>query len=471
MSRGIINGLVHSDLYRFRVFQSGPGVGIILTSDHRILSADADTPFARHRGSWVSRRQLWAQAAALAETLPDRPQVVNLCQDRYLFALTLVAAGLRGQVCLLPPSAQTGVLDELLSDYPEAYPVSDADDSLSHPRFAVAVPVIETPAALPEFDLGKTAVIAFTSGSTGYPKACPHTWGTFQTSARMALNSLRLPRGPLMVVSTTPPQHMYGLETSVFWPLFSQLVLCPARPFFPEDMRRLIQTAPLPCLLASTPTHLRSLAASGGDWRNLAGIVSSTDRLDEDLARQIEQVTGVPVQEIYGSSETLSFASRETTREVLWRPYVGARLLPREGGEIALVSPHLPEGLILQDSLQVDPDGRFMVLGRHSDLIKIGGKRISLAELNRRLLAIEGVEDGLFQVLQGPSTARLRAVVVSRLSKPALLQSLRPFMDEVFLPRRIYFLERIPRNEVGKVIRSELESLLDGMDRSNETGF
>ncbi len=420
-----------------------------------------ETPFALHDGEPISRGEVWSAARRLAENLPDRDYVFNLCEDRYLFCLTLLAAMHRRQVCLLPPSGQAGARNDILRDYPNAYAACDrTPDSFPCPWFKVEPPIASGWSEEVEFDPRQTALIAFTSGSTGSPKPCTHTWGTFRASAAMALRSLRLEQRRLLVVSTTPPQHMYGLETSVFWPLFSELTLCDGRPFFPEDIRRLVESAPLPVLLASTPTHLRSLAMTGGNWSNLAGILSSTARMDDRLAGQLETLTGAPLREIYGSTETLSFASREPAREKLWRPYPGTLLLADDGGRTRLLSPHLTEPAWLQDVIGIEADGRFALLGRSEDMIKIGGKRASLAELNGRLTAIEGVEDGLFLVMEDErGESRLAALVVGRPDKQAIRRGLRLYLDEVFLPRTIRFVASIPRNEAGKVSKAELDRL------------
>jgi acyl-coenzyme A synthetase/AMP-(fatty) acid ligase len=425
-----------------------------------------DMPFAVRHGMELSRGRLWADARALARELPDRPYLFNLCEDRYLFCVTLLAALCRGQVCLLPPSGQPGVLHDILRDFPACYLASDQEPRQSPClRFPVEPPAASGHAEALNFDAGQMALIAFTSGSTGRPKACLHTWGTFRTSARMAVRALGLEDTRPMVVSTTPPQHMYGLETSIFWPLFSSLTLYAGRPFFPEDIRRIVRTAPRPCLLASTPTHLGALARTEGSWPNLQGIVCSTASLSETLARQVEDATGAAVREIYGSTETLSFATRRTARELLWRPYPEARLVPDGAGSVQLVAPHLNEPVRLEDTLRVEADGRFAVLGRAGDLVKIGGKRGSLADLNRRLTGIDGVEDGLFYIFEeARGECRAAAVVVGGLSKSDILAALRPYLDEVFLPRRIHFVAKIPRNEVGKVVKAELEALLAALN-------
>jgi acyl-coenzyme A synthetase/AMP-(fatty) acid ligase len=357
------------------------------------------------------------------------------------------------------------VIREIFDDYPGSYVASDR--SLHQPDlewFTVEAPRSEDIALEPCFDWNRTAVIAFTSGSTGKPKPCAHNLATFRISAEMAVDSLGLGQQQLLMVSTTPPQHMYGLETSVFWPLFSNLILYDGHPFFPEDIRRVVETAPSPVVLATTPTHLRSLTKTGGSWANLVGVLSATEALSERLARETDAVLGQSPREIYGSTETLSFASREILRESLWQPYASSRLNQNETGLTYLESPHLQAPILLQDTFKIEADGRFAVLGRDIDMVKIGGKRASLDELNQRLKDIAGVEDGFCFVQEGES--RLAAVVVSQLAKQAILEGLQPYVDSVFLPRKIVFVAAIPRNETGKLPKAEMEKLLAGLNGS-----
>jgi acyl-coenzyme A synthetase/AMP-(fatty) acid ligase len=426
------------------------------------MDSDSEAPFALHEGRVVSRGNLWSDVITLAAQLPDRPYLFNLCENRYLFCVCLLAAAWRGQICLLPPAGQMAVILEILRDYPGAYLASErAPQQAGLEWFEVKTPRSVSPALQPCFDWQRTAVIAFTSGSTGSPKPCPHSLDTFRTSTDMAVRSLGLWKQQRLMLSTTPPQHMYGLETSVFWPLFSSLVLHDGRPFFAEDIRHAIETAPWPTVLASTPTHLRSLAKAEGTWSTLAAIISATDTLSEKLAGEIESILGQSPREIYGSTETLSFASREPLRENLWRPYPGCHLIQGENGQTSLEAEHLPEPVPLQDSVRIEADGRFAVLGRHLDMVKIGGKRASLAELNRRLKDIEGVEDGFCYIQKsGSHEGRLAAVVVSSLNKQDIRNGLRPYVDEVFLPRKIHFVSAIPRNETGKLARDEMEKLM-----------
>lgn len=420
---------------------------------------DSTMPFALYQGQIVSRGQFWRDVAAVAAQLPDRPYAFNLCENRYLFCVCLLAVVTRQQICLLPPGCQAAVIGEIAEDYAGAYVLSESADCVAglmslQPRVAEKA---EAAVEIIDFDWQRIALIAFTSGSTGRPKPCIHNLATFKTSAEMALSSLGWQQKSYLMVSTAPPQHMYGLETSVFWPLFSNLLLCDGRPFHAEDVRRLVQGAPCPVLLASTPAHLRVLTAAEGDWSRLAGIVSATDHLTPELARNLYESLGKSVREIYGSTETLSFASRETLYESSWLVYSGCRLVAVDNG-VVLESAHLPVSTALQDLIEIQEHGRFFVLGRQGDMVKIAGKRASLSELNRRLRNLPGVEDGIFYV---QASGRLGVVVVGNLSKQAIRDGLQPYFDDVFLPRKIHFVAELPRSATGKLLKADIEDLLE----------
>lgn len=418
-------------------------------------------PFAVFAGRVIGRKNLWADVKRLAASLPDRAYMINVCENRYLFCIALLAAASRGQTCLLPPSGQAAVIREIRADYPGAYAAGDGEPKLPGVDwFQVGAPDGIVHAVQPvRIDWPACRLIAFTSGSSGKPQANLHSLETLRLSANMAVGSLGLRDQVRLMVSTTPPQHMYGLETSVFWPLFSRLVLYDKRPFFPEDIRRAVAGSAWPALLVTTPTHLRHLG--GGDWPNLSGVISATDTLSDQLARETADRLGQAPVEIYGSTETLSFAHRQTLSDSAWQLYPGCQLSRNAQAQTCLRAVHLPAEVVLQDSIGLQTGNRFTVLGRRGDMVKIGGKRCSLSELNRRLLDIQGVEDGFFYLQHDQAGGdRLAAVVVSKLDKQQIRTGLQPYLDQVFLPRKIHFVDAIPRTQAGKLTKSAQDALL-----------
>jgi len=279
----------------------------------------------------------------------------------------------------------------------------------------------------------------------------------------MALQSLWQGHAMPHIVATVPPQHMYGMELSVLLPLLGPAGLHASRPFFPEDVARALAETPAPRLLATTPVHLRALVESGVALPPLCGIVSATAPLSPELAAAAESRFACEVREVFGSTETCVIARRRTALETAWTPLPGVQVQPVPDGTLVQAR-HLPQPVTLADLVEVEADGRFHLRGRQADLLEIAGKRASLGDLTRHLLAIPGVDDGVMLQLDACETrglARVAALVVApTLAEGDILAALRASIDPVFLPRPLKKVAALPRSETGKLPRAELLKLL-----------
>src|SRR5690606_31101443 len=155
---------------------------------------------------------------------------------------------------------------------------------------------------------------------------------------------------------------------------------------------------------------------------------------------------------------------RRTALEDAWTPLPGVRVAPQPDGTLVHAT-HLPQPVALADLMEIVDDGRFLLRGRQGDLLEIAGKRASLGDLTRRLLAIPGVEDGVvFQLDDADEIGvkRIAALAVApTLGEADILRALRCSIDPVFLPRRLRRVAALPRNETGKLPRGALLRLLD----------
>lgn len=408
------------------------------------------------------------QVRGVAASLPPGRHALNLCEDRYRFLVAFCAVAMRGQATLLPASRAPAAIDDALALDPEAYCLGDAVLALPPPRYhrlPDTLPELDGP--MPQVADALTAAIGFTSGSSGRPSAHRKTWASFRASSAQNLRALSdlwaagdLPR----IVATVPPQHMYGMEMSVLLPLLGGAAVHAARPLLPGDVARCLEQAGGPRLLVTTPVHLRALLESDIVLPPLAGVVSATAPLAQELAARAEDRFGCQVRELFGATETCVFAQRRTARESAWTAYPGVRLRPQPDGT-RVRAPHLAAPVLLADLVEPLDGGRFLLRGRNADLLEIAGKRASLGDLTHRLLAIEGVEDGVvFQLgAEGDPIRRIAALAVAPgLDEAAILDALRDCCDPVFLPRRLRLVPRLPRNETGKLPRQALLSLLEG---------
>jgi len=425
-----------------------------------------DTSIVRTGTGQITGASLLAQATAVAEQLPETRYIINLCEERYHFMVALLAGMLCRAETLLPPNRLPRTLLELAADYTDPLCVLDTfehEPPSDLRRFEVRLPQIRdqvAPAEVPCIPGDWTPLCAFTSGTTGKPRAHCKRWPELMVGARCAARRFGID-DQTTIIATVPPQHMYGLELSVLVPLASGAATHAARPFFPEDVRIALEQVPDPRVLVTTPMHLDALTRAGLHWPRIAFIISATAPLSPERAAQAQAALNAPVLEIYGCTEAGSLASRRALRGEPWTWYdcVQAR---RKGVAIKVYGDCLSETVTLSDRLDMDADGRFQLLGRSQDMINIAGKRASLADLELRLKGIEGVEDGAFLHPddQAEGRARLLAFVVAPgLSKDEILIALRKLVDPAFLPRTIHFLPRLPRNATGKLPRADLLAL------------
>ena len=92
------------------------------------------------------------------------------------------------------------------------------------------------------FDADSTAAIAFTSGSTGTPVPNRKTWGALALGGVSEASRLGLcDRPTTVIIGTVPPQHMYGLESTVIMALRGGLIMHNQRPFFPADIEQALR--------------------------------------------------------------------------------------------------------------------------------------------------------------------------------------------------------------------------------------
>ncbi|MGA3403070.1 MAG: AMP-binding protein [Acetobacteraceae bacterium] len=388
--------------------------------------------FARRVDGPVTVETFLGDVAALAAQLPPCRHVVNLCRDRYRFAVGFAAALCRRQVNLLPPHDAPDMLEQLAIDYPDLYCLTDTAAPAGRASFEYPSALLHaaTQHAMPRFAADQPAVVLFTSGSTG--------------------------------LGTVPHQHSYGLESVLMLALQHGLVLHAERPFFPADVVAALAAAPHPRLLVTTPVHLRILLAQPGELPQLAMLLSATAPLSASLAREAEVRFAAPLYEIYGCSEAGQIAARRTAQNEEWRCLAGITLRQDAAGTWASGIPIAVETL-LSDAIELRNPEQFLLLGRIADLVNIAGKRASLAHLNHHLNAIDGVLDGAFVATDddGDTVSRLVAFAVAPgLSVDAILTELRQRIDAAFLPRPLHLVPALPRNTLGKLPRDEIARLL-----------
>lgn len=422
--------------------------------------ASGNSTIAWYKGQAISRHRLLADAFDTAAQLPDRPHVINLCLDRYHFMVAFAAALLRGQLTLLPPTRAPEVVEEIGKEY-DAYGLCDIPiEELHLPTHNLCLEKNATQRPPAKISSTQPAVLAFTSGSTGRAQPYGKTWGQLVTGTRLALRRFGMDDAAHHLLATVPPQHMYGLESTVLYAMLGPNSIHAGLPFYPEDIRLSLEELPSSRVLVTTPLHLRALTRANLKWPTISFMLCATAPLDGTLATQAERTFSAPLHEIYGFTEAGAVASREPLRDPCWRLYDGMRF-SKSGEDWQIVGPQLDRAQVLTDRIETKDGEHFALLGRKSELLNIAGKRTTIGELNHRLLSIPGVIDGCF-VQPDPARERLAALVVAPdLDEEFLMRVLARSIDPVFLPRPLIKLEALPRTDTGKLPNNAVLALLD----------
>ena len=441
---------------------------------------DPDAPFALgdEPRSW---RDLLADVAVLAESLPvnTAPEVMVACADRYLCAVALLAVWSTGRLAALPPNSREETIDRLCNERGISLILHDGGGQGEagvdvRPRLrGVARPALGTLPPL-AFSPERTLVCVHTSGSTGAHVACGKSAAQLLGEAELLVRLWDLGPGT-RVLATVPPHHLYGLLFGVLVPLMGGGSLVRATPLHAETIASQAG-ARQANVLVSVPAHLHALATlSPGALPPLTRIFSSGAALDPATGSAVAKLAGIPVTEVLGSSETGGIAWRESggqgRGDGVWQPFPGVEVAPDHDETMRLRSPFLAradgdaQGWYRgADRIRARPDGRFELLGRADGVVKIGGSRVAVAQIERLLREIPGVADAAVVSVDTPPPRRHElwaAVVAPGLSVAALRAALLKRLEPIAVPRRFRLVAALPREDNGKLVRARLLALFE----------
>lgn len=344
------------------------------------------------------------------------------------------------------------------------------------------------------------ALLLHTSGTTARPKLVPLTHANLATSARNIAGTLRLAPGDTCL-NVMPLFHIHGLVGVLLASLCAGAAVAAAPGF--QALRFSLWLRDLrPTWYSAVPTmHQAILQRSKRNDREAAQgelrlIRSSSAALPPTVLTQLEDTFQCRVVESYGMTE----ASHQMTSNPLGPgarkpgsvglpagPEVAVmtesgRFLPQgERGEVVVRGPSITGGYVdnpeanaksftdgwfrTGDQGFCDMDGYYSITGRLKELINRGGEKISPREVDEVLLEHEGVAQAVaFAMPHAKLGEEVAAAIVLREGATVTQQALRGFVSERLagykVPRRIVFLDEIPKGPSGKAKRVGLAKAL-----------
>jgi acyl-coenzyme A synthetase/AMP-(fatty) acid ligase len=317
-------------------------------------------------------------------------------------------------------------------------------------------------------------LVLYTSGSTGDPKSVARQLHNIEAELAV-LESLWGARiGANRVYSTVSHRHVYGMLFRVLWPLLNR------RPFATFDLEypeQLLGEHSAGRALVSSPALLKRIGHLPGGSASWGAVFSSGGLLSAPAAADTLRVLGACPVEVFGSTETsgVAWRSQSTSAATRWRTLATVETRASAGGLLEVRSPFTGRAAWLQmgDLVELSTDGTFELFGRGDHLAKIEDKRVSLAEIERGLLATVWVAEAAAVAMEEDGRQYIGAVIklndvgeteLQKLGRRALgdllKEALRAKVERVAVPRKLRYVDEIPVDAQGKRQQAVLRELV-----------
>jgi len=345
--------------------------------------------------------------------------------------------------------------------------------------------------------LADLCMLPYTSGTTGSPKGVMLTHGNVTWNVVNFLSSTDF-RADDVTVAIAPFFRVGGTGINVLPVLFKGGTVVVPRAFEPDEVLRLIESHRVTVGFGN-PDLLDALVRSPlwpiADLSSIRLFITGGAPVPERLIR-IYLERDIPLVQGYGLSEAAPFVLLLDQEDALRKAgsagkppiFVDVRIVrpdgttcgPNETGELLVRGPNVMAGywnlpdatrkaldeeswLHSGDAARVDDEGFFWIVDRVEDAYASSGKVVYPGDIERVLLQYPGVaEAGVVGVrIDGGDEARAFVVAAEgqSTSEKELVAFCRERLDEHEVPASIAFVDKLPRNSVGKLLRHELRRL------------
>lgn len=397
------------------------------------------------------------------------------CEDYWYFLCAFVALLQCKKRILLTQNISENFIAEIKKPGVEFLTDQNVPEAVSIPELVRNSPEPDEKfiRELPVLNSEETCILMFTSGSTGKPKAVPQRMKEFEEDNAFVISKWGEEFISRKLVTTVSQHHIYGFLFGVSLPFTLGVPFRRKRIEFPEEFETLSDEK---YMIIATPAFLKRTVeieeklSLKNPW-----IFTSGGACSAELAEKTEKLFGFCPLEVYGSTETSGIAYRQQSKDgPKFTPFANARLWLGDDGCLRVVSPYIknPEGFATADLAEFFDDGRFVLKGRSDSIVKIEEKRISLTEVENRILQTGLVSDVKVVALQNDVRQYLAAAIVlnpegkkkfaetekylvNRYFHDFLMQ----YFENVVLPKKWRFVEELPVDVQGKKHKDEIVAM------------
>jgi long-chain acyl-CoA synthetase len=345
------------------------------------------------------------------------------------------------------------------------------------------------------------ALLQYTGGTTGVAKGAMLTHGNILTN----LDQVKAVSGGMLsrddqVLTALPLYHIFAFTVNLitFFELGARNILIPSpRPV--QNLQRAIENYPITCI---TGVNTLFNGLMNEEWfaayppRRLRAALAGGTALHEAVATRWRVMTGTPIAEGYGLTETSPLVSFNPLDDRAKPGSIGVpvpgcdvHLVDDDGkpvpegspGELIVKGPQVMRGywqrpdetaatirngwLFTGDVAEMDAEGFLRIVDRKKDLVLVSGFNVYPNEVEAALAKMDGVlEAAVVAVPDARSGEAVRAYVVrnpdhpGEVTKEEIQRHCRQFLSDYKVPKSVVFRDSLPKSPIGKILRKDLKA-------------
>ena len=404
------------------------------------------------------------------------------CEDYWYFLVTFIALLQCKKTVLLTQNISEAFIKEIKTDDIVFFTDQKANDSVHIPSVIEQCkePGEKCIRNAPAINADETKILMYTSGSTGKPKSVHQRMTEFEKDNAFIIEKWGDEFRKRRLVTTVSQHHIYGFLFGIALPFALGVPFRRKRIEFPEEFESLCDAE---YMIIATPAFLKRTVdgKDGCDEKNAklplknCFIFTSGGVLTPEVAKRTDEVFGFWPVEVYGSTETSGIAYRQSKNGLAWTPFDNAKVWKGEDGCLVIISPYIkdPAGFATADLVDINDDGTFFLRGRIDSIVKIEEKRISMTEVENRILQTGLVADVKVIAMEDRRQYLAAAIelnddgkrkfegekklVLNKYFHDFLMQ----YFENVVIPKKWRFVEKMPTDVQGKKHKEDIKALFE----------